>query len=186
MGPEEFTYTALAAAEEQHLDLDLDAMSVMSHLLRIHSMIARDLEVNVHRPAGATFAAFRMMFLLRTNGSMAPQDIADLLHVAPSSVSAVVKTLERYQLVSRSRKSRDGRVVTVALTDRGIEVVDELVRRNNRREIEWVQPLSRSEQETLVRLLNKMLVQHPGPPDGVGGRLIPDARADRLATPERA
>lgn len=179
--PEEFAYSALEAAEAIQLDLDLDAMAVMSGLMRAHSMIARDLEVNIHRPAGTTFAAFRMMFLLRTNGPMVPRDIAELLHVAPSSISAVVKTLERYRLVTRSRLSKDGRVVTVALTKHGLEVVAELARRNNRREIEWAAPLSASERKTLVRLLNKVVEQHPGPPDSVGGRLIPDARSGARA-----
>lgn len=176
--PEEYTYTALSAAQERNFDLDIEAMSVMSHLLRVHSMIARDLEVNIHRPAGSTFAAFRMMFLLRTHGSMPPQDIAELLHVAPSSISAVVKTLERYGLVKRSRKSRDGRVVTVELTDYGMQIVDELGRRQNRRERDWVAPLSERERRTLVRLLNKLIVQHPGPPESVEGRLLGEPQPD--------
>lgn len=172
LGPEGFEEKAKAAAARVDPDIDVDAMAVIFSLMRAQARVMQDLENYVHRPAGTSWAAFRLMALMHSYGPMTPQDIAHALHVSASSVSAVVKTLERYGWVTRSRTSRDGRVVTVELTPRGLEVVAELQRRNNRREVEWAAALTDHERKTLTRLLRKILESTPSAPDAIGGRLV--------------
>lgn len=172
LGPQGFEERAKAAAARTSPEIDVEAMAVVFNLMRAQARVMQDLENYVHRPAGTSWAAFRLMALLHSYGPMAPQDISHVLHVSASSVSAVVKTLERYGWVRRSRTSRDGRVVTVDLTPRGVEVVAELQRRNNTREIEWAASLTHTERQTLIRLLRKILESTPSPPETVGGRLI--------------
>jgi DNA-binding MarR family transcriptional regulator len=172
LGPAGFEEMAKKAARQASPDLDVEAMALVFNLMRTQARIMQDLETHVQRPAGTTWAAFRLMALLRSYGPMAPQEIARVLHVSASSVSAVVKTLERYGWVARSRISRDGRVVTVTLTPRGEEVVDELQRRNNHREVEWASGLQPDERKTLVRLLHKVLACEPSSPRMVGGSLL--------------
>lgn len=68
----------------------------------------------------------------------------------------MLNTLERKGLVRRSRSDKDGRSVTIELTDYGHEVVGELFARNNAREAEWARALTARERGTLIRLLRKI------------------------------
>lgn len=175
------TDQVVSAVADVNPELDVGSMEVVFNLMRAQARVMQDLEAYVHRPAGTTWAAFRLMTMLRAFGPMTPQDIANTLHVSASSVSAVVKTLEGYEWVTRSRTSRDGRVVTVALTKRGTKVTEELAARNNRREIEWAAALTPNERKTLVRLLRKITIQQPPPPASVGKRLIASRRRPSAA-----
>jgi len=166
-------------------DADLESMSVIFGLMRAAARIQQDLETHVHRPAGLTWAGFRLLFLVLATGPMSPQDIARQLSVTPSSISAVLNTLQRYGLIERRRTSSDGRVVTVDLTNRGRQVTSSLFVRNNRREVEWAASLTPDERATLVRLLRKILLHRPGPP-AASNRLITGPGSTGAGAPGRA
>jgi hypothetical protein len=76
----------------------------------------------------------------------------------------VLNTLEKYEFVKRSPAAADGRSVIVELTPKGEEVIAELFRRNNHREVDWLPALSEAERQTLVELLRKVLHHNPPPP----------------------
>lgn len=151
---------------------DIDALMVCFNLIRATDRLNQDLETNVHRPAGLTWAAYRLMFAIRSAGPQTPLQVARLTNVSQASVSSVLKTLERNGLIRREPSERDGRSVTVHLTPAGNGVLSELFRRNNDREIEWASALTPAERETLVRLLRKLRAHEPPPPLSPGGRLI--------------
>jgi DNA-binding MarR family transcriptional regulator len=168
-------YESLAHAAVRALspDHDIEAMSVVFNLIRAANRVQQDLETNVQRPAGLTFAAFRILFTVHAAGPLAPRQLAHLSSVSPASISSVLNTLERNGLVTRSPSDTDGRSILVALTDKGLEVVATLYARNNQREIAWTGALTAAEKRTFVRLVHKLLTHHPTPPPETGPRLIP-------------
>ncbi|HTW12782.1 MAG TPA: MarR family transcriptional regulator, partial [Solirubrobacteraceae bacterium] len=135
--------------------------------------ILQDLETNVHRPAGVTWAAFRALFTVAAVGPIAPAQLASLTSVSPASISSVLNTLERNKLVQRKPSAADGRSVLVNLTPKGRRAVRELVVRNNTREVAWMAALSDSERKALARLLHKLLAHRPAAPDTQSHRIIP-------------
>jgi DNA-binding MarR family transcriptional regulator len=151
---------------------DLDALMVCFNLVRVTDRLVHDVEVNVHRPAGLTWAAYRMLFAIRSAGPMTPLQIARITDVSQASVSSGLKTLERNGLIRREPSPSDGRSVTVHLTDAGAEVLAELYARNNEREVAWASALTPEEQETLVGLLRKLRAHEPAPSASPSGRLI--------------
>lgn len=62
-----------------------------------------------------------LLWTLRGTDGMAVGDLAREMFQHPSTVSRLVDGLERRRMVTRSRVSRDRRVVTVRLTQAGIE-----------------------------------------------------------------
>jgi MarR family transcriptional regulator, organic hydroperoxide resistance regulator len=52
-------------------------------------------------------------------GHPSPGDLADVLHVHPSSLTGVMRRLERAGLIRRTRDPKDGRRAILALTRRG-------------------------------------------------------------------
>jgi DNA-binding MarR family transcriptional regulator len=162
---------------------DVEAMLVSFSLQRAANRIQQDLETNVHRPAGVTWAAFRVLFAISAVGPITPAHLAHLSSVSAASISSVLNTLERNKLVTREPSTEDGRSVVVNLTDKGRAAVDELLVRNNAREVAWVEVLSPKERQTLARLLHKLLVYHPPPPAVASTRIIaaPRKRKNKVA-----
>lgn len=152
-------------AREQVADLvpgaDLQAMAVVFNLVRLANRIVQDLEVEVHRSAGWSWAGFRVMFTVLVAGELKPREISRLSGVSRASVSSVLNTLERDGFVERVRESTDRRLVTVRLTEMGRRNLLNSYRSHNRRELEWVSELSDKEQVVLIELLRRLLAR-PG------------------------
>jgi DNA-binding MarR family transcriptional regulator len=158
---------------------DVEAMLVSFSLIRAANRIQQDLETSVHRPAGLTWAAFRVLFSVAAVGPTTPAHLAHLSSVSAASISSVLNTLQRNKLVTREPSPEDGRSVVVNLTSAGREAVNELLVRNNAREVAWVEVLTAAERRTLTRLLHKLLIHHPPPPADPGERIIDGPRRER-------
>src|SRR5947209_6074314 len=126
-------------------DFDAEAAGVVFNLIRAANRIVQDLEAVAHRPAGLSWAGFRILFTIHTMGPTEPQQLARFSGVTRASISSVLNTLERDGLVERRRGSADKRLVTVTLTERGKTVIDEAMRRQNARERAWVAGLDHEE-----------------------------------------
>jgi len=138
-------------------DTDLDAMMVVFNTIRLVNRITADVESEVHRPRGLTWAGFRLLFTLWISGPLEPRELARLAAVTRASISSVLNTLERDGLVERRRESSDRRVVTVVLTTAGRRAVAGAFRDHNAREAAWLGSLSRAELRTLAELLHRIL-----------------------------
>lgn len=146
-------------------ETDLDILGASFDLVRVSNQLVNELETNVHRPLGWSWAGFRIMFTVAVAGPLEPGQIARLAGVTRASISAVLNTLERDGFATRVRKSRDRRVVTIELTERGREAVVEGYRRQHQVEQEWLGALTPTQlarfNTTLRRLLDR---RRPAPP----------------------
>ena len=155
---------------------DVEAMQVTFNLIRAANRVQQDLEGSIHRPAGVTWAAFRILFTIFSVGPIAPAQLARLSSVSAASISVVLNTLERNKMIKRRRSTTDGRSVVVELTAKGRKTVTTLFSRNNARESDWAAALTASERATFTRLLRKLLTHHPTDPDASGKPLVPSRR----------
>ncbi|WP_217567242.1 MarR family winged helix-turn-helix transcriptional regulator [Streptomyces sp. GbtcB7] len=155
-------------------DPRLASMSVGYNLLRAAKKIERDIETNFARPAGLTFAAFRLMSALRLGGPQTPRRLADQLSVSKASVTSALDTLERSALLTRSPQPDDARMLVITLTEPGDRVVDEFLRWwSTNREKLWLDALTSGEELTLAHLLGKIAASDPEPPAEPQQRLVP-------------
>lgn len=142
-------------------DFDAEATGVVFNLIRASNRIVQDLETVVHRPAGLSWAGFRILYTIDAMGPTEPRQLARFSGVTRASVSSVLKTLERDGLVSRERGVADKRAVRVSLTARGQTVVREAMRRQNARERAWVSCLGHEERTALAGLLRRLIHHRP-------------------------
>jgi len=149
-------------------EADREAMAVVFNLMRLANVVVADVEANVHRPRGLSWAGFRILFALWVAGPLEPRALARLAAVTRASISSVLNTLERSELVERRRESADRRVVTVLLTGKGRRAVSTAFRQHHQRERAWLAPLSRDETETLANLLHRLLAAPPPAADLAG------------------
>jgi DNA-binding MarR family transcriptional regulator len=68
-----------------------------------------------------------VLMTLQERGRMMVSELAGLLRISLPSASSIVDRIEENRLVERTRHAADRRVVYVAITDRGREVVEELM-----------------------------------------------------------
>jgi DNA-binding MarR family transcriptional regulator len=84
-------------------------------------------------------------------------ELAQLLHIAPRSVTEVVDALETKGLARRSPDPSDRRATLVALTDRGNELSEEVRRARGVESEKLFDRLSATDRDHLTRILRKLL-----------------------------
>jgi len=133
------------------------ATEVLLSLNRASGVVTYDLESVVHRANGGSWATFRIMYVLWLAGPMESRKLAELTGMSRAAVSNLTGPMVKFGLLSRESHDKDGRSVILGLTDLGREEIAAIFARHHRREIEWVSKLDPDEQQTLVRLLNKLV-----------------------------
>jgi DNA-binding MarR family transcriptional regulator len=130
----------------------------MWRLTRAASLAERALESSVHRPRGRTWASFRVLFALRSMGPTEPGMLADVLDIAPPSVSSLLSTLERAELITRRPDPTNRRRVIVELTPAGEAAAEETVGAQSDGEDRFFSGLSRDDVSTLSVILDKLVM----------------------------
>ena len=102
-------------------------------------------------------AHFAVLAALSDFGSLAQHELADRLDINRSHLVGYVDHIEKRGLVRRDRDPDDRRRQRVALTPAGLELLGDLRAVAERSQAEFLQVLSRSERETLVALLRRVL-----------------------------
>ncbi|MET0146739.1 MAG: MarR family transcriptional regulator [Ilumatobacteraceae bacterium] len=139
------------------VDIDFASMAAVANVFRVASAARGHLERSVLADVGLSFTAFTVLWVLWVWGEMATHDLAVDAGVTKGTLTGVVGTLERRDLATRRRDPLDGRLVRVALTSRGDELMGGLFARFNEGERRVVAGLSGGESAQLATLLRKVL-----------------------------
>jgi DNA-binding MarR family transcriptional regulator len=151
-----FVDAAVERVGDRLPQIDPEAMRLILTLYRVTNMVVYDLESVVHRPRGWSYPGFRLLFTLWVAGPMEAKRAAELSGMSRQAVSALVGTLSRDGLVSKTPDVDDRRAVRLSLTEAGEEAIGSAFATHNERERLWADPLTGEERATLVRLLGKL------------------------------
>lgn len=127
----------------------VDDMLALYHVIRRASH-------PVHR-AEMTPEQYWLLRLLRRRGALSIGELAEILGVTGSSITTACKRLEKAGLVMRERQSDDERMVRVVLTEQGSARVEAWQEQRRDLLAHLLAPLAQHEQETLQRLLERIL-----------------------------
>lgn len=109
------------------------------------------------RPFGLTPSQYNVLRILRGAGNALPSlEIASRLIQVVPAITGLIDRLEQQELVERERSSQDRRVVNVALTKKGGELlakIDEPLQDLHRN---LMSHLSRAELKTVIELMEKI------------------------------
>lgn len=126
-------------------------------LVRAASLAERQVESTVHRPRGRTWASFRVLVALRAIGPTEPGTLAEILDIAPPSVSSLLSTLEKADHITRRPDPTNRRRVIVELTPSGNRAVEESMAAQVDGESAFLNGLEPAEIATLSLILDKLL-----------------------------
>lgn len=151
-----FAQVALDTTAARLPGLDRQAMEMVLLLHRVANSVVYDLESRVHRPAGWSWSAFRMLFTLWVAGPRESRQVAGLSGMSRAAVSSLTKTLGAAGLVSRAPDPDDRRSVVLALTEPGTAALEAAFAQHHARETRWAGLLTPEELSTFTTLLRKL------------------------------
>jgi DNA-binding MarR family transcriptional regulator len=145
-------------------DLEMLSKETMLNVLTLAGRFRTDAEA-IHRPMGITWAGFRIMHVIWALGEMEPYRIAVFAGVSRASISSALNTLEEAGFIERKRDPNraDRRLVNIALTERGNDVVIEGMAGQKKRDLAWLEVLD-SEQLRTFHDLVQVLSRQADPP----------------------
>ncbi|BCM21853.1 multiple antibiotic resistance protein MarR [Mesorhizobium sp. J8] len=141
-------------------DLDVSPMGVIGRLNEASALIARDRLAPVFARFGLQSGEFDVLATLRRSGSpyaLTPTELYETTMVTSGAMTARLDRLEKGGLIQRMPHPTDRRGVIVQLTAKGRELTDEALAAHVANEHEILAGLSREDQETLAKLLEKLI-----------------------------
>lgn len=140
-------------------DMDLHALRLATSLKRATNILGHLEDQEMHRPSGRSAAAFRALVFIWIFGEVPARDLARLAGISRQAVSGVLTSLERDQMIVRTRGvAGDKRVAPIRVTEAGREYVENGIRHQNGLESDFFAPLCVDEMDTLSALLTKLIV----------------------------
>jgi MarR family transcriptional regulator, organic hydroperoxide resistance regulator len=139
----------------QHLDFA--AMAAVSNIYRAANVVRNRMEQKVLADEDLSWAAFTVLFVLWIWGDQQTRHLAAEAGVTKGTLTGVLKTLEKRDLVRRRAHEGDGRLVLVALQPRGQDVIERLFPAFNASETMVSSGLTDDEKTQLAALLRKII-----------------------------
>jgi MarR family transcriptional regulator, organic hydroperoxide resistance regulator len=116
----------VARLTDQDVVFDFESFTVVSNIYRAASAIRRHMEQDVLAPERLSWTAFVTLWVLWIWGELEARHLAAEANVTKGTLTGVLDTLEGRGLVQRRRHDEDRRLVSVALTDAGEELISRL------------------------------------------------------------
>jgi DNA-binding MarR family transcriptional regulator len=137
--------------------LDFGAMAAVSNIYRAANVVRNHMEQKVLADADLSWAAFTVLFVLWIWGDQQTRHLAAEAGVTKGTLTGVLKTLEKRDLVRRRAHEGDGRLVLVTLEPQGLEVIERLFPAFNASETLVSSGLTGEEKTQLAALLRKII-----------------------------
>jgi len=165
-------YECLLEGAKEFPELDPSACVAYLNLLRTGDEVAGVIErqLNDHNISQGRFSVLMLLWRSTgvarrggaetpcgTVGPRTPAELADAAGVTRATMTGLIDTLERDKFVHRQPDTNDRRMMSVQLTDRGREFINQLIPAHFRMMAALMEPLTEEERKTLVSLLNKVL-----------------------------
>ncbi|MCE8524609.1 MarR family transcriptional regulator [Ruegeria pomeroyi] len=140
-------------------DLDTRAMAVIGRVARLSMAFGQGMQKNFARN-GLNAAKFDVLATLLRSGppyALSPGALLDATMVASGTMTNRIDRLEQDGLVERRKNPEDSRSVIIALTPRGLTLINEMMAAHVTTQAQLLKGLTAEEQAALTALLAKAL-----------------------------
>ena len=137
--------------------LDFASMLAVSNIYRAATAVRRQAERELLGGAGLSWGGFTILWVLWIWGEMETARLAAECGLAKGTLTGMLSTLEKQDLVVRRRMAADRRRVRVSLTELGEQTISELFPRFNAFEGAMTDGLSVDQKTDMARLLRVVI-----------------------------
>lgn len=145
--------------QRERPDLDGTSMAILGRLGRLLVVATGQIE-SVFTAHGLQSGEFDVIAALRRSGEpyeLNPSHLADTLMMSRAGMTGRLDRLEKAGLVRRIADAGDRRAIKVALTDRGLELIDIVVTEHFQNETRILSVLSDADRDNLDRITRLLL-----------------------------
>jgi|ETNmetMinimDraft_8_1059916.scaffolds.fasta_scaffold07070_1 DNA-binding MarR family transcriptional regulator len=103
-----------------------ESVSIISNAMRLTTVIRNHTEKYVLKKVGLSYSGFITMWILWVWGDMLTTKLAESSGLANSTITGLLKTLEKRNYCQRIPYSEDGRKIVVHLTNEGRKMMEEI------------------------------------------------------------
>ncbi|MEZ2132611.1 MULTISPECIES: MarR family winged helix-turn-helix transcriptional regulator [unclassified Sinorhizobium] len=149
----------LAQWRRERPDLDVEAMGILGRMKRLATHLGREVE-RVLQEQGLSSSSFDVLATLRRSGApyrLSPGDLLATMMISSGTMTNRIDQLERAGFVERVINPEDRRSVLIALTEKGLVIVETAVGAHVANQQRLTQSLSSEDKANLDRLLRKFL-----------------------------
>lgn len=149
----------LAQWNRERPDLDVEPMGLLGRIARLRTHLAREIEKAL-AAHGLNSASFDVLATLRRSGPpyrLSPGDLIATTMVSSGTMTNRLDQLEKAGLIKRSHNPDDRRGVIIALTPKGLALVDAAVTDHVENQHKLLAGLDAQERAALDGLLRKFL-----------------------------
>ncbi len=136
---------------------DFRSLQAISNIYRAAAAVRRRAERTVLAERNLSWGGFTALWVLWVWGEMETAQLAAECDLAKGTLTGLLSTLEKQDLVRRDRVEFDRRRVVVSLTDVGLATIEDVFPLFNQFEAEMVGGLSDPEKDELARLLRVVI-----------------------------
>ena len=162
----DFEQAAAAAASSIGDETEQMTVSLAVALSRAVGRFERDLDREVCRPRGVSLSTYRVLFSLHAMGSLRPGELAEIIGLAPGTVTSILTRSEKDGLLVRERAERSRRETVVRLTDEGRRFTVAALEASTARQRKWLAAFTWGEAVELLRLLHRFIDHDPDAIEG--------------------
>lgn len=126
--------------------------ALLRHVAFIIKKRGRDIIVDF----GITTPQFHALLALRDSPNMTMGELCEKLFLACSTATDLIDRMEKNGFLERNRDTQDRRVIRLAITEKGREVISEVVAARRRYVASMLEKLSSTEIEQLGTSLDKL------------------------------
>lgn len=136
---------------------DFRSLQAISNIYRAAAAVRRRAERTVLAEHNLSWGGFTALWVLWVWGEMETALLAAECDLAKGTLTGLLGTLEKQDLVQRDRVESDRRRVMVSLTDTGLATIEDVFPRFNDFEAEMADGLTDNEKDDLARLLRTVI-----------------------------
>lgn len=153
--------------QRERPDLDASPMGVIGRMARLAKHLDRSIQGTVSE-FGLNLGEFDVLATLLRSGhpyQLSPTELFNALMVSSGTMTHRIDRLERAELVKRIPDPSDRRGTLIALTDKGLSLIEQAIEAHVANAHHILSVLEESECESLTLLLRKLLLSfEPQPP----------------------
>ncbi|WP_024613162.1 MarR family transcriptional regulator [Clostridium sp. Ade.TY] len=106
---------------------------------------------------GVTRVQWIALFYIGKSDSMSQKELSDLMNVKESSMVRLIDRMEKEKLVVRKKNINDRRITSIVLTDKGINLRNELLPLGEQFQKDATRGISNEELDNFKKVLEKMV-----------------------------
>ena len=150
-------YDTLQRFADRYAEMDMSAVQTFLMLLRVASDVIENLDACLARHDLLQGRWWVLILLMREkNLTASPSVLADKAGVTRATMTGLLDSLERAELIERIPNPDDRRMLNVRLTDKGQQRLDEVMPDYYSRVARVMEELSEDHRQMLMEMLSKV------------------------------